>query len=120
MGVFNATGPADKLGIGPFLEITRQALGPDASFTWLDEDFLLAREVQPWSELPIWVPGEEGNIHTASIRRALAAGLTFRPLGDTVRATHDWMQAHPGQPPSDGTLTAEKESQILKEWHSRS
>ena len=118
-GVFNATGPAETLSMGAFLETSRQALGSDASFSWVDSDFVLAREVQPWSELPVWLPGPDAAIHTTSIKRALAAGLTHRPLADTIRATHEWMQAHPGNPSSDGTLTADKEASILAEWHSR-
>jgi len=118
-GVFNATGPAETLSMGAFLETARQALDSKASFTWVDDDFVLAHEVQPWSELPVWLPDPDATIHTASIQRALAAGLTHRPLADTVRATHEWMQAHPGSPSSEGTLTADKEASILAEWHSR-
>lgn len=118
-GVFNATGPAETLGMGQFLEATCQALGADASFSWVDEDFVLAHEVQPWSELPLWIPGEEASHNTVSVRRAIAAGLTYRPLTETIRSTREWMQAHPGQPPADGTLSAEKEAGILKEWRER-
>ena len=120
MGVFNAIGPAERLEMGPFLETSCETLGSSATLTWVDEDFLLKREVQPWSELPVWLPGPDGNMHTSSNRRATGAGLTFRPLGDTVRATHEWMKAHPDKPSPAGTLTADKESQILKEWHARS
>lgn len=119
MGVFNAIGPAERLGMGPFLETSCETLGSSAIFTWVDEDFLLKREVQPWSELPVWLPGPDGNLHTSSNRRAIDAGLTFRPLSDTIRATHDWMQAHPDKPSPAGTLTADKEAQLLKEWHTR-
>ena len=119
-GVFNAIGPAARLSMGTFLDTARAALGSDAAFTWLDEGFLLARQVQPWSELPVWLPGADGNLHTSSNRRAIAAGLTFRPLADTVQSTHAWMQAHPGDPSPEGTLTAERESSLLAEWHSQS
>jgi 2'-hydroxyisoflavone reductase len=118
-GVMNATGPADRLTWETFFTTSRQSLGSDTSFTWVDDDFLLQHEVQPWSELPVWLPGPDGNVHTCSIDRALAAGLTFRPLADTIQATREWMQSHPNQPPADGTLAGEKEARILAEWHAR-
>ncbi|MDQ3707359.1 MAG: SDR family oxidoreductase [Chloroflexota bacterium] len=116
-GVFNGAGPATPLTMGEFLETARKALDSDARFTWVDERFLLERDVAPWMELPVWVPEEIIALHRVRNDRALAAGLSIRPLEDTVRATHQWMQENPEQSQPQGTLTPEREQELLREWH---
>jgi 2'-hydroxyisoflavone reductase len=116
-GVFNGAGPAQPLTMGGFLDTARNALNSDATFTWVGEQFLLEREVAPWSELPVWVPEELLPLHLTRNDRALAAGLKIRPLEDTVRATHEWMQANPDKSQPQGTLTPEREAELLREWH---
>ncbi|HYA09880.1 MAG TPA: NAD-dependent epimerase/dehydratase family protein, partial [Gaiellaceae bacterium] len=93
-GVFNATGPAEPLALGRLLERSIVALGSDARLVWTDEQRILDAEVQPWMELPLWVPGAEwAGFMRADIRRALAAGLRFRPVEETVRDTLAWSRA---------------------------
>lgn len=116
-GVFNGAGPATSLTMGDFLETARGALDSDARFTWVDEQFLLEREVAPWVELPVWVPEELSPMHRVRNDRALAAGLQIRPLEETVRATHEWMQANPDKSQPQGTLSHEREQELLREWH---
>ena len=89
-GAFNATGPST--GIGDMLTGIRDAIGADARFTWVDAGFLEQHEVQPWSHLPVWIPptGEYTGFARVSVDKARAAGLTYRPFADTVRATLGW------------------------------
>ncbi len=88
-GVFNATGPKEKLSMGAFLETCRKETGSKATFTWAPEEKLAALGLEPQAEFPIWVStkGEEAGIGDVSIARAVKAGLTFRPLSETVRST---------------------------------
>jgi 2'-hydroxyisoflavone reductase len=110
-GVFNATGPAERVTLRELFERSRDALGSDASFVWVDDETVLAAGVEPWSELPLWLPGTEyAGMARADISRALAAGLTFRPLEETVRDTYEWDRAEAGDRP---TLTREKEQAVL-------
>ena len=110
-GIFNATGPADWLTFADFLERARTAIGSDASITWVDEQTVLDAGVEPWSELPLWLPGTEyAGMARADTRLALAAGLTFRPLEETVADTLAWDRTVPGDRP---TLTPEKEAAVL-------
>ena len=110
-GTFNATGPAAPLTLGELFERSRAALGSDASFVWVEDERVLDAGVQPWTELPLWLPGDEhAGMARADIRRALAAGLTFRPVEETVRDTYAWDRDEPGERP---TLTREKEAEIL-------
>src|SRR5215212_6704017 len=96
-GTYNATGPATELGVGDMLGGIKTALESNATFTWADADFLEAQKVAPWSDMPVWVPprGEEGGLSRTSIKKALAAGLTFRPLDVTARDTVAWFKTLP-------------------------
>ena len=60
-GIFNATGPAEPLTMRRCLRQPRQASDSDASFIWLDDDFLVQQGAGPWIEIPLWLPvgGEE-------------------------------------------------------------
>ena len=125
-GTFNAIGPATPLTMGGMLEACREAAGTPAAITWVDEAFLLEQNVEPWSELPLWTPGDGQGHARVSNARALAAGLTFRPLVQTARDTLAWDLATPaegrvrrsillGPPP----LTAERERELLAQWKGR-
>jgi 2'-hydroxyisoflavone reductase len=110
-GVFNATGPAEPLTFAGFLERARTAIGSDASVVWVDEQKVLDAGVQPWMELPLWLPGDEdAGMARADTQRARAAGLTFRPLEETVVDTLAWDRTVEGDRP---TLSREKERAIL-------
>ena len=106
-GIFNGTGPARPLTLGEAL--TR--IAGDAELVWVDDQALLDAGVGPWMELPLWLPGEEyAGLLRADISRALAAGLTFRPLEETARDTLAWSREAGEQRP---TLSREKEREIL-------
>src|SRR3984885_11177941 len=36
--------------------LCHEVTGSSATYTWMDAEFLLAHDVAPWTELPIWVP----------------------------------------------------------------
>jgi len=120
-GIFNATGPSKDLLMRDFLAATRTAVGGDARFTWVDTGFLAKHKVEPWSDMPSWVPrtGEERGIGGVSIAKALAAGLTFRPAADTLRDTLAWFQSLPAerQAKMRSGLPAEREKEVLAAWH---
>src|SRR6267142_2973438 len=98
-GIYNATGPDKTLGVGAMLEGIKAANNSKANFTWVSNDFLQAQKVEPWSDMPVWVPpsGEEGGMGRISIQRALAKGLTFRPLAETARETLAWFKSQPAE-----------------------
>jgi nucleoside-diphosphate-sugar epimerase len=120
-GVYNATGPAQKLTIGQMLGTMKSTLHSDARFTWVNANFLEKQNVQPWSDMPVWVPpvGEAAGIGSISNKRAVAQGLTFRPLSDTVEATMKWFRAQPParQAKLRAGLSPEREAEVLAAWH---
>jgi nucleoside-diphosphate-sugar epimerase len=121
-GIYNAVGPDRVLTMGEMLETCREAAGSDAELVWVDEQFLLDRGVQPWTELPVWLPSsdpEAGGFSTFDASKAIAAGLTFRALIETARDTLAWHRdVMDGRPAREGAISREREAQLLAEWRS--
>jgi len=116
-GAYNVTGPERPLPIGRLLDAARDLTGSDARFTWVPDDFLTAHDVGPYVELPLWVPADAGGFNSFNINRALAAGLTFRPVTETIADTLAWLATRPDDTVWRAGLTAEREAQLLAEWH---
>lgn len=120
-GAFNAVGPPRPWGA--FLETTRDAVNPDARLTWVPASFLAEHDVQPWRDLHLWVDrdGPMAGSLSWSADKAIAAGLTLRPLADTARDTLSWFESLPGERQSElrAGMSAEKESAVLAAWHAK-
>jgi 2'-hydroxyisoflavone reductase len=120
-GIFNATGPAETVTMAALLESCRGVSGSDARFTWVPEPFLLGRQVAPWTELPLWLP-EEGESRRPGLmaidsRKAVAAGLRYRSLEDTVCDVLRWYRDEEQGRDLRAGLPSDRELQILREWH---
>jgi 2'-hydroxyisoflavone reductase len=114
-GIYNATGPAQR--VGEVLEVCAAVAGTTPNFVWVPEAWLLREGVGPWMELPLWVPaGDDAMISGTVCARAVAAGLRFRPLEETVRDTLAWDRTRPQDAPMVAGLSAEKERQLLDAW----
>src|SRR5205085_7149145 len=76
------------------LETCRRATGSGAELHWVDAELLQERGVEEWSTLPLWLvdSGHRGVVE-ADNSHAIAAGLTFRPLAETVRDTLAWVRS---------------------------
>ncbi len=120
-GVFNATSPPATLTMGEFLETCRRVSGSDATLTWADADFLAEQEVEPWSDMPVWVPatGDEPGFGRVSTRRAQEKGLRCRPVSETVRDTLEWFGTLPEERRNKlrAGLDPEREAAVLAAWH---
>jgi 2'-hydroxyisoflavone reductase len=121
-GPFNVTGPHGNTTYGQWLADCRQVTGSDAELVWVDDDFLLQRGVQPWTELPLWMPmnGESDFAWRADVTKASAAGLRTRPVRETVEDTWAWQRAGGATPARPDRLVhgmdPEKERALLAEW----
>lgn len=119
-GVFNATGPDHLVTMQELLHACKLVAGKAASFTWVDPDWLAKQEVGAWMELPLWLPGEEyAGLSTVDVSRAVAHGLKFRPLADTIDDTLEWARARPADYTWRAGLDPEKERKVLSAWHAR-
>ena len=112
-GVYNATGPQQTLTMGEVLEACVAVSGSDARFTWVDESVLLEHKVEPFTEVPLWVPSEFKDFDRFECSKAFASGLTIRPLADTIRATLDWDATRPADQPRRNGLKPEREAELL-------
>jgi 2'-hydroxyisoflavone reductase len=123
-GTFNAVGPAKPTTMAEVLYGIKAVTTAGASFTWVPNDFLAAQGVRGWRHMPIWLPpeGRTAGFLRRSNAKALAAGLTFRPLADTAKATLDW---HKTRPEAEQKATLEgavagipptKEAEVLAAW----
>jgi 2'-hydroxyisoflavone reductase len=126
-GIFNATGPRAELTMAAMLHGVRAAFPGNKPLTlvWMPWEFLQQQQVRPWQEMTTWIPAEdpESVISRTNIDRAVAAGLTFRPLADTSVAALEWLDQ---QPSADreaimkrAGLPAEKEQKVLAAWRER-
>jgi 2'-hydroxyisoflavone reductase len=115
-GVFNATGPAVPLSMRQVLETCQQVAGTPAEFIWVDDEFLLAQGVTPFTDLPLWLPGPAVAMMEVSIGKALDAGLTFRQLVETVADTLTWDNARSLDAQRINGISFERESELLDQW----
>ena len=119
-GVFNACGPDYTLSMDAMLHGCQAVTGGGMTLTHVTPKFLEEQQVG----LPIWVPSKDSEYAgygSVSNQRAIAAGLTFRPLAITVQDLLAWFRSLPAerQAKLNAGITREKEAELLKAWHAR-
>ncbi|MGH8172624.1 MAG: NAD-dependent epimerase/dehydratase family protein [Rhodanobacteraceae bacterium] len=122
-GTYHAVGPAHELTMSRMLEGIGSAVHSDAKLTWVPPDFLEAHKVYAWSDMPVWLRGTGDTAGFARLdnRKAIDAGLTFRPLAATANDTLAWFRAQPAERQSKlrSGVSAEREAQLLSESRGR-
>lgn len=112
-GAFNAVN--EGVPWSELLETCRDVSHSDASFVWLDGEFLLDQGIEQWMGLPMWIHDEaDKGLHRADISKAKATGLTYRPLADTVAATLELAETTEA-----AGLSPEREASLLAAWKGR-
>ena len=118
-GIYNAVGPDYTLTMDKMLQQCRAAAGSDAELVWVPDEFLLERGVDEWMELPLWLADPEWRgMLEADSTRAIEAGLSFRPVAETVRDTLEWDRTRGDYEPAAG-MAPEREAALLEEWRRR-
>lgn len=112
-GTFNAVGPAEPATFGALFDACAAAAGRPAESVWASPDRLAALGVAPWSQLPLWLPPNGRWLMRTRIDRAVAHGLTFRPLAETVADTLGWHRARGASAALAAGLTPEREAEVL-------
>lgn len=114
-GTFDIVCQAGTLTFEGVIDACIQAAGNSPTPVWVDERFLLDRDVEPWSEIPLWTPGTEFyGFQRSDVSRALAAGLQVRPILETVQDTLEWSRQ--AGPQGGSPLSREREAALLAEW----
>jgi 2'-hydroxyisoflavone reductase len=105
-GAFNVVSRPGHATMSSLLHACVEVTGSDATLHWIGPEALLEAGVEPWTELPIWIPpGHEfSGMHAADVEQAHSAGLRCRPLLDTVADTWAWLSALGGPPSLRGDL----------------
>jgi nucleoside-diphosphate-sugar epimerase len=105
-GTFNAVSRPGHATMGSLLDAALAATGSDARLVWTDPEAIEAAGIQPWIELPVWVPpvGEDAAIHDGDVSAIFAAGLMCRPVTQTVADTWRWLQDEGDPPVREGGL----------------
>jgi 2'-hydroxyisoflavone reductase len=111
-GTFNATGPAHPLTMAEFLAACRDTTGGDATPVWTGDRFLLDHGLEPWEDLPFWLPSDLAAFCQIDTSAAQAAGLRIRPLAETIRDVFAWDQSRPADERGE-PLTRSRERELL-------
>lgn len=125
MGDFNATGPDSAQTMADVVEACLAVSGRVANPIYVAERFLLENEVQPWSELPFWIPDsmqDAAGMFQFNVQKAIDAGLTYRPLIITVRDALLYEKEREEERRFENwttTLNPEKEAELLEKWSNR-
>ncbi len=126
-GLYNAIGPDKPLTIAEMLYGVKAITTAGAQFTWVPWEFLQAQNVRPWRNMTVWQPpyGRTAGYQRRNASKAIAKGLTFRPLAVTAKDTLDWHKTRP-QKEQDATLKGEingldmaREAAVLAAWKAK-
>ena len=103
------------------MESCRRVIDPELRQTWVPADFLAQHDVQAWRDLHMWVDSDSdisGSLAWSS-EKAMADGLTIRPIDETVRDTLAWFRSLPEERQSNlrTRMTSEREAEVLQAWH---
>ncbi|GLF94028.1 NAD-dependent epimerase/dehydratase family protein [Streptomyces yaizuensis] len=96
-GPYNMVSEQGHATMEELLTACVRVTGSDAELRWVDARTVLDAGVEPWTELPVWVPREEtpelfNAVYRQDVSKAVAAGLRCRPVAETVADTWAWMR----------------------------
>ena len=101
-GAYNVISPQGHATMGSLLDACVRVTGGVAELRWTSADVVLGAGIEPWTQLPGWIPaGRQGYdaLHSADVSRAVATGLSCRPVEETVADTWGWLQGIGGSAP---------------------
>jgi 2'-hydroxyisoflavone reductase len=126
-GIYNATGPAHPLTIAEMLYGIKAVTSAGAQFTWVPAAFLREQKVSGWRDMPVWIApeGRTAGFARRSNAKAVAKGLSFRPLAVTAKDTLEWHKTRTGaerkalEEGKIAGISAARETEVLAAWKAR-
>lgn len=115
-GTFNAVGPKETLGFRDFILSCKKLVSPEnTELYWVEESVLEENQVQPWGELPFWLPDtlNMNGLMCTNNDKAIKAGLSFRSMKKTIMDTLEW-SLHERNGKWEAGLGREKEFHLLE------
>ncbi|QMU79375.1 NAD-dependent epimerase/dehydratase family protein [Streptacidiphilus sp. PB12-B1b] len=121
-GAYNVVSPPGHATMGELLESCVRVTGSGAELRWTDPEPILAAGVEPWTDLPVWIPPGElyDALHQGDVGKAVGAGLRCRPVAETVADTWRWLRESDAPPPAPRHgrrppgLEPEREAELLR------
>jgi 2'-hydroxyisoflavone reductase len=119
-GIFNTEGPGSALNTAGLVYGIKAITSTPSTFHWVDWDFVLEQGEVPQRTIVFWQPprGRYVNYGLMDNSRAIAAGMTFRPLAVTAGDTLAWHRTRTAQQQSQlrTGLSREREAELLRMW----
>lgn len=115
-GPYNAVGAEEPYRARPLLEGLIESTGSTSTLTWIDWEWIRNQT----SEAPNYGPWYgEGPMAFMQVNndKAIAAGLTFRPIADTAKDMIAKLGEHTVREGRRGGFDLELEAELLKKWH---
>jgi 2'-hydroxyisoflavone reductase len=109
-GTYNAVAPSV-----PLVEALDATGGAAADVVWLPWEFLEAEGVQPWTDLPAWVPAPMAALLLADGSKAAGTGLDSRPIEAVVGDLAHWDRTRPPGPLRAG-MSRQREAELLRKY----
>jgi len=123
-GTYMGLGPDYPLTFRGLLEGIRAGINTNATFTWLDTEFLQENRVRAYSHMPLWMPAEGSStgFNRFDLSRIQERGIKYRSLPITARDTLEYHKSRPEERQGQlrAGITAEREAELLTAWHARS
>jgi 2'-hydroxyisoflavone reductase len=117
-GVYIATGPQERLTLGDFFDACEQTARTEVELVRIEDGVLLKEGIEPWTELPLWIPSGKRNfagVMRLDRTKAVAAGLRCRPARATIADTLQWDQTRDPAIPRAAGLSEEREAALLSQ-----
>lgn len=124
IGVYNTEGPDYPLTMGQIVDECKRVTGSDAELVWVDGEFLEEHGEESYDRMPPWLKEPLG-LRQMNCDKAIKAGLIFRPLADTIRASLEWDAERnldakiPFPLPTRVGPSLQREKELLEAWYRR-
>jgi 2'-hydroxyisoflavone reductase len=129
VGVYNLVSNVNGFRFGELTDACIAAANKQAApkdkprAVYLPAEFLEEQKVEPWSEMPVWLPakGDEAAFAGTSNKAAMAKGLKITPLRKTVNDTMAWHLARPAEERDKlkAGIAPDKETTVLAAWKAK-
>jgi len=120
-GTYNAVTPPRSVTMGGLVDALvdlSRAAGRAIEPTWIDDEKLVARDVVPWTELPMWLPASDystAGFMSFLCARALGHGLRLGPIERTLADTAAWLAHRDHAGAWRDVLSRAKEEALLED-----
>ncbi|MFF1682890.1 NAD-dependent epimerase/dehydratase family protein [Streptomyces sp. NPDC058256] len=101
-GAYDLVSPSGHTTMGGLLDACVRVTGGEGDLRWTEASVILGAGIEPWGDLPVWVPGGSelhDALHGADVSRAVGTGLRCRSVSETVADTWSWLQGLGGVAP---------------------